>query len=194
MLDGLEMRFIRAKLSGASPECVVLISETAMWDDYPQEYSQFLSGLSDVFPQSKLYYFGRSNNHVSEDFGSKICSVEVSSLDPQVFKDRCIIWYGFSHRLSESALTRAILKGQLCQHEDSEFFVYDYDQAEKFNSSLSIQTAEEEAVSPDSIVEAEDDSIITMAPRKVVRYSMFRNKEGGRSSPSPFNKGCLIVG
>ena len=91
ILGGIEMRFIRAKLLDRSPECIVLISETPMWDDYPQEYSQFLSDLSDAFPQSKLYYFGSFNNDVSEDLGSKICSVEVSSLDPQDFKNRSII-------------------------------------------------------------------------------------------------------
>ena len=98
--------------------------------------------------------------------------MKVSSLDPQIFKDRCIVWYGFSHRLSESGLRRVILKSKFCQHEDGELFIYDYENVNQFNSSLSIKAEEDGAVSPDSIIEAEDDSIISTAPRKLVKFSM----------------------
>ena len=194
MLDGLEMRFIRARLSGATPEYIVLISETPMWDDYPQKYSQFLSDLSDVFPQSQLYYFGRSNNQVSEGFGLTICSMEVDSFDPKDLRNKSAIWYVFSHRLSESGLSRAVFKSRLCQHEDSEFLVYDYEKVKQFNSTLPKKAVEEEAVSPDSVIAAEDDSSITMAPRKLAKFSILCEQKNESSPLSQFNKGYSIAG
>lgn len=127
-----------------SPACVVLVSETSMWQvNYSGAYFKFLQKLASLFPKTTLFYYGKEvDNTLSVDQAKFLNCLPVSSWE-DASKDviSTIIgrshptWYCFSHRMSSSALFRKIVKKNIIEKlsmDDVSIHIYSPDDVSRY--------------------------------------------------------------
>ncbi len=105
--------------NGESPVCVVLVSETSMWQTtHSGAYFNFLQTLTALFPKTTLFYYGKEvDNTLDVDQAKFLNCLPVASWQDgstdvirKITNARNLTWYCFSHRMSSSALFRKIVE------------------------------------------------------------------------------------
>ena len=105
--------------NGESPVCVVLVSETSMWQaTHSDAYFKFLQTLTSLFPKTTLFYYGKEvDNALDVDQAKFLNCLPVASWQDTskdvistILGRSHLTWYCFSHRMSSSALFRKIVE------------------------------------------------------------------------------------
>ena len=105
--------------NGESPACVVLVSETSMWQaTHSGAYLNFLQTLTALFSKTTLFYYGKEvDNTLDVDQAKFLNCLPVTSwqngpidVAKKITNARNLTWYCFSHRMSSSALFRKIVE------------------------------------------------------------------------------------